>query len=356
VVGCLRFGEGGRRLFSASFDRTCRLWSLPDGACLQTVKVGTPVLQLELAAVGSDGVDRSSAGGEQQQQQPTDQRALIGCGDGTVRVWDPSARKASKALSTLRVAHKEYVGEVRVSCDGATLLTCSRDGGLLLWRRDPRHGFMPYPEGMPSASLADYWRVDLLPDALVGITERGGVHLWRYGASTAVTLAKESLGSPLSEQPAASLSWATLPGGADAPSEAAVVTFAGARRAVAATADNGGSFQLELHAARFSLPLSPANAAEGGGRAPTVGAAAAAAATPDGRDQPVDAAAGGARSDDAVPKEWSRWRAVATEEGVHIDTALQQRLCTMERVAANAGRGLEEKTVRAFLRRAAAAT
>ena len=92
---------------------------LPAGVPLQTVKVGTPVIALEIIP------DAAAA----------EAQLLLGGGDGTVRLWTPACRKASKALATLKYIHDEYAGILRLSPDGGRLLSYSRSGQLQLWRR-----------------------------------------------------------------------------------------------------------------------------------------------------------------------------------------------------------------------------
>ena len=104
--------------FTGSFDRTVRQWGeLPAGVPLQTVKVGTPVIALEIIP------DAAAA----------EAQLLLGGGDGTVRLWTPACRKASKALATLKYIHDEYAGILRLSPDGGRLLSCSRSGQLQLY-------------------------------------------------------------------------------------------------------------------------------------------------------------------------------------------------------------------------------
>ncbi|KAL3921936.1 MAG: hypothetical protein SGPRY_004730, partial [Prymnesium sp.] len=93
VVSWLCIHTSGERLYSSSFDRTIREWSLSDMTCLQTVKIGSPVLQLKLFP---------PSGGD-------DAQLLVGCGDGTIKLWDPQQRKAQKAIRTLRFTHRECV-------------------------------------------------------------------------------------------------------------------------------------------------------------------------------------------------------------------------------------------------------
>ena len=82
-------------------------------AALQMVKAGTPVLQLVLLPTPSTKEKREEEAG----------RAVLGCADGTVRLWDPRCRKANKALTPLKFTHKDYVGELRLAGDGPRTLS-----------------------------------------------------------------------------------------------------------------------------------------------------------------------------------------------------------------------------------------
>ena len=384
VVGFCRIGAPSVRrtkLYTTSLDKSVRLWSLADCSCLQVVKVGTPVLQLVLvadaAAAAAAGASNAAAADE-----PAE-RVIIGCADGTVRLWDPRCRKANKALSTLKFAHKEYVGELRLSSDGSRLLSCSRDGALQLWRRDEKHGYLPDATAVLSThdlgSL--YWRVELLSCGLLGISKSGGLELWRWGARAALVLAADSFSSPMLPSPADSYLMEQAPaeqslqeqapaglaaaaesaeaggGGGDDGADAAaaavappvlLVAFVGLQRghvAGAATDVTGTKSRgaITLHSMRCALP-SPAAAA------PT--AAAPFAREPKAEDGTGDGD-GAAPPPPPPPANWSRWCEVAAEEGVAPDEALQTRLRMMESVASKAGRELAESSVRAYMKRCA---
>lgn len=348
VVGFLRLSRDATRLFTSSLDKSVRLWSLPDGACLQSVKAGTPVLQLTLLP--------SSAG-----STADEQRVVMGCGDGTVRVWDPNVKKATKALSTLRYTHNEYVGEIRLAVDGSRLLTCARDGGLQLWRRDEKHGFIPEPEAMPPCDVAAYWRVELLPSGLVGISKFGGVQLWPWGSRTHIDVVGECLSSALIETEAAQ-SYSTLepPVVVEGAGRAAdgddgepplLLVFIGMRQVASGATDVSGSSrqgELELHELRCAVPSSTADAP------PPLTSPGSVAAVESGggrRGAPTMAGTGAGAAPAVGYVGWERWRSVASEEGVEIDAMVQQKLGMMETVAASAGRELGEATVRAFLKK-----
>ena len=74
--------------YTSSLDRTVRQWSLREGACLQVVKAGTAVLAVALLPPPppSDGAAAVATGPQ----------LLMGCHDGTVRLWEPTCRKASR--------------------------------------------------------------------------------------------------------------------------------------------------------------------------------------------------------------------------------------------------------------------
>jgi hypothetical protein len=398
------------RVVSSSFDKSARLWSLPDGACLQVVKVGTPVLQLVVLPAESAAEADSP-------------RVAMGCGDGTVRVWHSSSRKAGKALITLRFAHKMYVGELRLAPDGSRMLSVSRDGELQLWRADDKVGFVPDPEAMPKRDVSAYWRLELLKSGLVGISARGSIHFWAWGASDPIELQPEGespalLESPSDthgEEPATALVGRDAVSGAEAaaPADAAApapgeapgassapepftaasgnAPFTAAGGNAPFTASSGHApFTAASSNAPLALPAAapqaPApvrlvfvgmrttgasGATDASSKAkelvvhffrgllegPTVGMPPTSTPTSTlAKDAPPDLPpnAASAASAETVPglvARLARWCQLAAAEGIEADEVLQQRLCMMESVAAKAGRELGEASVRAFIKR-----
>lgn len=416
VVGFLRFSHSASRLFTSSLDKSVRAWSLPGGECLQVIKAGTAVLQLAPVPLASEGDDA--------------QHVLLACGDGTVRLWDPSSRKASKALSTLRYAHKEYVGHLRISPDGDRMLSISRAGDVQMWRRNEKHGFVPDPDAVPRwTSTDEFWRLDLLATGVLATLPTGSVELWPFGGSVPVTIAPGDADRPrFLDSPVDSLvcEWQTGRATANAPDAIRAMCSictgsslchdadASAREGSASVADGaagggnvccsttttsatagacGGGASLTAHAAGTTssgegnspisamavlfvamrrLATSGADATQVKGHqelqlhavcstVPTQGqqgfrASSASSQAPAGRSATqtteVSASEPLSRLGSAkLPEGWDRWRAIAEEEAVSIDSLLQQRLCIMEGVATKAGRELSESSVRAVFKR-----
>ena len=213
--------------FTGSFDRTVRQWGeLPAGVPLQTVKVGTPVIALEIIP------DAAAA----------EAQLLLGGGDGTVRLWTPACRKASKALATLKYIHDEYAGILRLSPDGGRLLSCSRSGQLQLWRRGKGGVYEPTPADMPAADLSNAWRLEPTAQGLIEVGGRGECKLWRWGARAAAVVAEPSVPALLLETPSA----VAVAAKDDASTETDVtysVAFAGLRHADGGS--TGGGVHLE---------------------------------------------------------------------------------------------------------------
>lgn len=358
VVAFLRLGHDARTLVTSSFDKSVRMWSMLEGVCVQTVKVGTPVMAVEMLpsanAAGTDGSIASLGG------SGPFERVVMGCGDGTVRLWDPACKKASKACATLRFCHKEYVGELRLTADGSQLLSWGRDGYMQLWRRDAKHGFVPAAEPLlpPGTSTIgnDFWRIELTTAGLVSVSARGGVQLWRPGGARAPQwLLAESLDAPMAEAP----SDVHLRMEADGTLHVAV---AGVREPGGGSGGSGGGSTraVELHMVALQMPPSQTESTSAalslstdGTPAAVSGGSVAGVASDGSQGGGGSGSADGARK---LPAGWDRWCAVAEMEGVKLDAALQQKLVIMEGVAANTGRELAEATVRSFLRRSAASS
>ena len=405
VVACVRLAAGAVRLVTSSFDKSARLWSLPGGETLQVVKTGTPALQLALLPLpATSAVAAESA--------PL--RVLMGCGDGTVRLWDSSARKASRSLRTLRFAHQLYVGELRLAADGSWLLSCSRDGELQLWTYDGQGGYSPEPDVLPRAVLGASWRLEVLADGVLALSARGAVDWWPWGAQDPQSVRSAQPRSAMLETPAdthvtvlemlkapptASAAAGGADGGAaaDGSTTAAVteatehsadhdrstdrstdsaaaplpphteadrrprvlVALMGLRRLASAgsATDDTSVHELEVHAFEATLGETSAPASAPARRETSASTGLAPAGAPAGVGQVAAPNCLGtpvAPPEAPPPAGWARWCELAGEEGVAMDEALRQRLSMMEGVAAKAGRELTEASVRAFLRRHAA--
>ena len=330
-----------------------RQWSLRQGACLQVVKAGTAVLSIALLPPPPPA-GTAAAGAP----PPAGPQLLMGCHDGTVRLWEVGCRKASKALATLRYQHDSYVGSLQLSADGTRLLTCGRSGQLQLWRRHEREKekFVAAPELLPrtaagevAPAVACAWRLDLLSRGLLAVSAAGGVDLWAWGARAPLRLRPDALACQLLDQPAESFvaeSCAAPPCAAegDAPqggeaAARATLVFAGLRRGGAGGEAGGAAFCLELHrCVGLPLPSTPTgDAVAGGGDAARQGE-------------------GGGGGEAAVAAwEWeacmAAWHGLAIEMGVTPDDELRQQLLKMTRVAEATGQPLGGETVRNFLRR-----
>ena len=330
-----------------------RQWSLRQGACLQVVKAGTAVLSIALLPPPPPA-GTAAAGAP----PPAGPQLLMGCHDGTVRLWEVGCRKASKALATLRYQHDSYVGSLQLSADGTRLLTCGRSGQLQLWRRHEREKekFVAAPELLPrtaagevAPAVACAWRLDLLSRGLLAVSAAGGVDLWPWGARAPLRLRPDALACQLLDQPAESfvaescaappcVAEGDAPQGGEAAARATLV-FAGLRRGGAGGEAGGAAFCLELHrCVGLPLPSTPnGDAAAGGGDAARQGE-------------------GGGGGEAAVAAwEWeacmAAWHGLAIEMGVTPDDELRQQLLKMTRVAEATGQPLGGETVRNFLRR-----
>lgn len=104
----IEFSHDGRRIVTASFDNTARVWNASSG--------------LEIARMVHDNHVISAA------FSPDDSKIVSASYDGTARVWDASS---GKELS--RMTHDRDVNSVAFSPDGSKIASACIDGTIKVW-------------------------------------------------------------------------------------------------------------------------------------------------------------------------------------------------------------------------------
>ncbi len=110
-IADLSLTSDGKKLVSASFDNTVKLWNLKNGECIRTVKYNkTP----ESVTIASDGSFVAVAGLPE---------------DFAVLVYDENLELLLLKLEN----HTERVRKIKLSGDNKFLVSCGSDGKVLLW-------------------------------------------------------------------------------------------------------------------------------------------------------------------------------------------------------------------------------
>jgi WD40 repeat protein len=150
-VLAVRFAPDGRRLVSAGFDRTLRVWDAASGALLATRNGHADTVQG--LAFSRDGTVLASASRDRTVRlwdaqtwqplgvlehastvygvafSPDGTRLAAGCEDNTIRLWDVAG---CQEVAELR-GHRAYVHAVAFSLDGSRLASASGDFTVRVW-------------------------------------------------------------------------------------------------------------------------------------------------------------------------------------------------------------------------------
>ncbi|ETO15612.1 WD-40 repeat protein [Reticulomyxa filosa] len=110
TVNSVRFSADGRKIVSASYDHTVRIWDAESGKQLQTFRGHTD--RVFAARFSPDG------------------HAVVSCsGDGTIRLWDIHTR--NEVMKFKNDSNK--IWDVNFSPDGKYIISCLRDNTIRLW-------------------------------------------------------------------------------------------------------------------------------------------------------------------------------------------------------------------------------
>jgi WD40 repeat protein len=124
TINVLAVNFDGTRLFSGSADRTIKIWSLPDGALIQTLNEHTD--DVYSLAVSPDG-----------------RWLFSGSWDGLIRIWSLPDGTPVRTLT----GDSEVIVSLAVSPDGKLLFAGNADKTITIWS---------LPDGMPVKTLTEH--------------------------------------------------------------------------------------------------------------------------------------------------------------------------------------------------------
>ncbi|KAL6637463.1 hypothetical protein ACP70R_025035 [Stipagrostis hirtigluma subsp. patula] len=146
AVSCLSLDDGAGLLYSASWDRTFKVWRVSDSRCLESVPAHDDAINT-VAAAGFDGL------------------VLTGSADGTVKVWRREAAagdRTSHVLERVLRNGESAVNAIAVCAEERVVYVGTSDGLVTYWRwshGEPRYGGVLVGHDMAVMCLAVSGRV-----------------------------------------------------------------------------------------------------------------------------------------------------------------------------------------------------
>ncbi|KAJ8773747.1 hypothetical protein K2173_006397 [Erythroxylum novogranatense] len=117
TVSALTMSKDGLLLFSASWDRTFKVWRTSDFKCLESVR--------NAHEDAINAIDLSSEG-----------LVYTGSADKKIKVWKKLSGEKRHSLMATMEAHKSAVNALALSPDGSVLYSGACDRSILVWKRE----------------------------------------------------------------------------------------------------------------------------------------------------------------------------------------------------------------------------
>ncbi|XP_058777011.1 protein JINGUBANG [Vicia villosa] len=115
AVSCLALSKDGFFLYSASWDRTFKIWRVSDYKCLESVK-NAHEDAINAIVVSSDGV------------------VYTGSADKKIKIWKKNEKKKHFLVGTLE-KHRSSVNALALNKDGSILYSGACDRSILVWEK-----------------------------------------------------------------------------------------------------------------------------------------------------------------------------------------------------------------------------
>lgn len=116
-MSALALSQDGSLLYSASWDRTFKVWKTSDSKCLESV------WNAHDDAINSIVVSNNGY-------------VYTGSADKKIKIWNKQERSNKHTLMTTLEKHKSSVNALALSIDGSVLYSGACDRSIIVWEKD----------------------------------------------------------------------------------------------------------------------------------------------------------------------------------------------------------------------------
>jgi WD40 repeat protein len=218
-LSALSFGNDGRSLATASFDRTLKIWDTETGKVLRswTAHIGI----IPGLSFSPEGKRLASSGGEDKVVKiwdpmtgreilnlrghastcycvafsPDGRQLASAGGDGTIRIWDATPTKPSEAMESAICKHDGEVWSVQFSPDGHLLASGSWDSTVRVWEARTGANLQTFTLPRPGSAFCVAFSPDSrqLAAATLSAGNRPAVMTWDLQTGKEFLLRQEGL-------------------------------------------------------------------------------------------------------------------------------------------------------------------
>lgn len=164
AVSSLALSSDGTLLYSASWDRTFKIWRTSDFKCLESVRAHEDAINA--LVLSSDGVVHT------------------GSADKKIKIWKKNEGEKNHSLVETLEKHKSAVNALALSTDGSVLYSGACDRSILVWEKDGGKMVL-------AGALRGHTKAILCLAAMEDLVCSGsadkGVRIWRRGLDKSYT-------------------------------------------------------------------------------------------------------------------------------------------------------------------------
>ncbi|XP_028788043.1 protein JINGUBANG [Neltuma alba] len=167
TVSSLALSEDGSLLYSASWDRTFKIWRTSDFKCLESVRAHEDAINA--LVVSSDGV------------------VYTGSADKKIKMWKKKEGEKNHSLLGTLEKHKSAVNALALSTDGSVLYSGACDRSILVWEKDGNDEGKMVLVGALRGHTRAILSLVAMEDLVCSGSADNSVRIWRRGLDKSYT-------------------------------------------------------------------------------------------------------------------------------------------------------------------------